>query len=111
MTVADLAQERQVTVEALVDTGATYVSLPASRARQLGIEPAERRTFVLTDGRRADYEVGFGTVSLDGRSAPTLIVLADEGSEPLVGAVILETLGLAADPVGKKLVRVPSFLL
>jgi predicted aspartyl protease len=82
MTIADLAQERQVTVEALVDTGATYVSLPASRARQLGIQPAERRTFVLA-----------------------------EGSEPLVAAVILETLGLAADPVGKKLVPVPSFLL
>jgi clan AA aspartic protease len=111
MTIGDLAQQRRVTVEALVDTGATYVTLPAPQLRRLGIEPTERRTFILADSRSAEYDVGFALVSLDSRNAPTLVVFGDEASEPLVGAVILETLGLAVDPIGKRLIPVPAYLL
>lgn len=111
MTIRDLAEERHVTVNALVDTGATYVTVPATQLRGLGIEPTDRRTFVLADGRTAECDVGFAMVSLDGRHAPTLVVFGDEASEPLIGAVILETLGLAVDPVGKRLISVPAYLL
>jgi clan AA aspartic protease len=109
--VGDLPGGPDLALEALVDTGATYVTIPASRLRELGVQPVERRSFILADGRQAEYEVGFAMVALDGRRAPTLVVFGDEGSEPLVGAVILETLGLAADPVGKRLIPVPGYLL
>lgn len=111
MSVQDMAGQHEIRVQALVDTGATYVSLPAPRLRDLGVQPAEQRTFVLADGRQAEYEVGFVMIGLDGRRAPTLVVFGQDGSEPLVGAVVLETLGFGVDPVGKRLVPVPSYLL
>ena len=111
VTLLDLTEQRRLTLDALVDTGATYVTVPASQLSALGIEPTERRTFVLADGRRAEYDIGFAMVSLDCRRAPTLVVFGDEGSAPLLGAVALESLGLAVDPVARRLIPVAGYLL
>jgi len=48
--IGDAAGERWETVEALVDTGATYTTVPAALLRRLGVTPHVRDTFVLAVG-------------------------------------------------------------
>jgi len=45
--IGDAAGERWERVEALVDTGATYTTVPAELLRRLGVTPHARDTFVL----------------------------------------------------------------
>ena len=46
--------QQSVDIEATVDTGAAYTTLPGRVLRELGIEPLTKRRFVLADGRRMD---------------------------------------------------------
>ena len=108
--VGDLAAQRFLDVEALVDTGATYTSLPANILSQLGIESRESRTFELADDRVVEYPVGYATIRLEGRELIVLVVFAPEGTGPLLGATTLETASLAVDPIHKRLVPVPALL-
>src|SRR2546426_7445032 len=48
--IGDAAGERWETVEALVDTGATYTTVPAELLRRLGVAPHARDAFVLASG-------------------------------------------------------------
>jgi aspartyl protease family protein len=98
-------------VEALVDTGATYTSVPRPLLDELGVVAHERALFVLADGRYVEREVGRAWVRVGDRAEITLVVFADAGSAPLLGAYALEGLRLAADPVGRRLVPVPGLLL
>ena len=91
-------------MDALVDTGATYLGAPRNVLADLGRRTTERREFVLADDGVAKYEVGMVSLNGDGRTIPALCVFGDEDSEPLLGAVALENFLLAADPVNKRLV-------
>ena len=102
--------QRWETVEALVDTGATYTVIPASILRALGIVPHDRRPFLLADDHQIELEVGHVWVRAEGRSAIVLTAFGANG-RALLGAVTLETLGLAVDPVRQRLVPVPGLLM
>lgn len=104
--VGPLDGSRYVAVEALVDTGSTYTSLPSSMLRLLGVAPLECRSFELADSHVVEADVGAVQVRVDGRSVPTLCVFAEEGTEPIMGAHALEGLMLAVDPVGLRLIPV-----
>jgi len=108
--IGDLQGQRRETVEALVDTGASFTVIPASVLRRLGISPSERWPFELAGGRRVDREIGEARVRAEGRTAPTLIVFGGETGEPLLGAHSLQGLLLAPDPVNHRLVPVPGLL-
>ena len=45
-------------IEATVDTGASFTTLPSSLLRELGIEPTGKRGFLVADGRRVEMEFG-----------------------------------------------------
>jgi clan AA aspartic protease len=99
-----------VDVEALVDTGATYTSVPEDTLDRLGIVKRETRTFELADDRVIEYPVGYATVRLEEREIIVLVVFAPEGTSPLLGATALETASLAVEPVHQRLVPVPALL-
>jgi predicted aspartyl protease len=69
------------------------------------------RAFTLADGRRVMREIAAVTVRLEGRALPTVCIIADDGQLTLLGAVTLETFGIAADPVNRRLVPAELFLL
>jgi clan AA aspartic protease len=98
-------------VEALVDTGASYSTLPASLLRRLGVIPHEQVLFLLADGRRLERYVGRTWVRIDGKAEITLVVFGDEGAEPLLGAYTLEGLRLGVDPLNRRLVPIAGYLM
>lgn len=109
--VGDPLGQRYETVEALVDTGATYAAFPAPLLQRLGVVPHARDIFVLADGRRVERDIGRTWIRVDGRTELTLVVFGEAGTQALLGAYALEGLRLAADPVGRRLTSVPGLLL
>ncbi len=107
----DPQAQRFRAVEALVDTGASYTTLPASLLRDLGVAPHGRRPFLLATGRTVTRDVGRTWVRIDGRVEMTIVVFADDDAPRLLGAVTLEEFGLGVDPVARKLIPVPGLLV
>ncbi len=99
------------TVEALVDTGATFTVLPAALLRELRVPVMRTISFRLADGRIIEREAGETLVRLLGQTLTTTVVFADEDTPPLLGAVTLETALLAVDPVQRRLVPTEAILM
>ena len=93
--------EKFITLEALVDTGATFAGLPASILRDLGIEPEKMVDIRLGDGYSIiDLEV-------EGKSGLVQVLFKEEGAPAVIGATALEVLGFSVDPVEKRLIPKP----
>ena len=108
--IGDPAGIRFDTLEALVDTAATYTWVPRDVLERLGFQPEEERPFLLADGRQVAYSIAWVRVRIDGRTQPTIAIFGNPGSEPLLGVFTLEGFGLAADPVNRRLIPVPGLL-
>lgn len=96
-------------IEATVDTGAAYTTLPARLLRELGVEPIGQRRFLLADGRRVYMDYGEARATVDGEGVTTLVVFGEDDAPALLGAYTLEGLALAVDPVEQRLV--PTHLI
>jgi len=108
--VGNIAGGSLTRIEALVDTGATYTWIPGDLLARLEVQPEEDWPFLLADGREARYPIGSLRLRFAGRTRATVVVFGEPGSEPLLGVVTLEELGLAADPVHRRLIPVPGLL-
>ena len=110
LQVASLGGQQFIGVEALVDTGSTYTSLPRDTLTALGVEQEEDRGFELANNQIVEYPVGQARIRLEGREFIALVVFAPEDTAPLLGMTTLETFGLGVDPVGQKLVPVTALM-
>jgi clan AA aspartic protease len=99
-----------MTLDLLVDTGAIYMLLPEQVVTALGLSAVEERPAELASGERVMYGIGAVWVGLGGREFPTVFVAGPAGCPPLLGAVTLETFGLAVDPVHQRLFPVIAHL-
>jgi len=109
--IGDPQGEHWETVEALVDTGASYTWAPRDILARLGVRPQFRREFLTADGRVIERDMAETRVRLDGEERTTLVVLGDEGSLSFLGAYTLEGFGLAPDPVNHRLIPVRGYAL
>jgi clan AA aspartic protease len=100
---------RSEDAELLVDTGATLLVVPADLAARLELSPTRQQPIVTAGGRRDSWPVAEVRLSLDGRAVTTPCFIAP-GGPPLLGAVALESLFLAVDPVSKRLIPVEGFV-
>lgn len=100
---------RVAEVELLVDTGATLLVVPRELADQLELAPVRSQRVVTGGGQREVWPVAEVRLSLDGQEVTTPCFIGPAGP-PLLGAVALESLFLAVDPVGKRLVPVEGFV-
>lgn len=101
---------RSEEITALADTGATLTVVPGSLLENLAIEKVRRVSLVLADGRQAARDVGDAIVAVNGDAAPCRIVFGQPGDAALLGLTVLEQLGLAVDPVQRRLIPT-DFLL
>lgn len=109
--IGDLRGERFEEVRPWVDTGAIYSQFQASLLESLGHGPNATRRFRLADGSVVERPVGDVIMRLHGEVRSTLCIFGEEGCELLLGAVALETFGLAADTANETLVPVVGMLL
>ena len=103
--------EARLILDLLVDTGATWSLIPPEAALVLGVEPFETRPVRTADGRRLDLPLTEVRFTIDDRSLTTPCLIGAPGGPALLGAVTIEALGLAPDPVQKILVPVTGLLL
>ena len=66
--VGNLFTDAGTSVEALVDTGATYSMIPGSVLDELGILPVESRTSRIADGSRVDMQTSWARFSAEGNA-------------------------------------------
>ncbi|HET9488721.1 MAG TPA: retroviral-like aspartic protease family protein [Methylomirabilota bacterium] len=90
-------------VELLVDTGATLVVLPRDLAGRLEVAVHRMQPIIVAGGTEATWPVGEIRIAIDGREVTTPCFIAPDGPA-LLGAVALESLFFAVDPVAKRLV-------
>ena len=109
--IGDRQRERWVEIDALVDTGASITSAPASVLHDLGVAPLMRHHFRFGQGDVRQMDVGQTWVRVEGREVITLVLFNDEGSMPLLGALALEGVFMGVDPVAQKLVPVEGLMM
>ena len=97
-------------VDVLVDSGATFTMLPRSLLENLGVRPRDKAPFELADGRSVELDVVETSVRIGDRVRTTLVIFADNGVQPLLGAYTLEAFLLAVDPVNHRLVPISGLL-
>ncbi|HWP36635.1 MAG TPA: hypothetical protein VNL18_03680 [Gemmatimonadales bacterium] len=97
-------------LEALVDSDATFTSVPRDSLRRLGVQADEQWPFVLADGREVTCDIAWIRIRVAGRLQPTIVVFGEPGTDPLLGVVTLEEFRLSVDPVNRRLVPVPALL-
>jgi predicted aspartyl protease len=97
-------------LDLLVDTDATYLTVPADVAGRLGLRVLRDQPIVTAGGRHEVWPVAEARLVLEGREAPTVCFIAPAGPS-LLGAVALESLSLGVDPVARRLVPVDGFVL
>jgi clan AA aspartic protease len=90
-------------VTVLVDTGATLTIIPRPLLEALGVEKTQSVSVIYADGRRGQRDVGEVVVAIDGDSTPCRVMFGEPGDAALLGLTVLEQLGLAVDPVQRRL--------
>ena len=93
-----------------VDTGALYSFVPEDRLEGIGIDPALSRDVILADGRRERLGEARMTVEGLGETLTCPLVFGPKGSLYLLGATALETFGVDADPVARRLKPVAAVI-
>lgn len=100
---------RTATLDLLVDTGATFLVVPRSLAEELELTPSRTKPVQTAGGRKDVWPVAEVRLAIDGQEVTTPCFIAP-GGPALLGAVALESLLLAADPVAKRLIAVEGFV-
>ena len=111
IAIGDQERQRWTTLDALVDTGASITSVPASVLRDLGVEPITRKRFRFAQGETRSMDVGQTWIRVEGEEVVTLVLFNQEGTPPLLGALALEALFVAVDPVAQKLVPAEGLMM
>src|SRR5436853_4660103 len=100
---------RSEDLDLLVDSGATFVVLPRPVADRLELRATRTVPFQTAGERTETWPVAEVRVTINGLEVTTPCVVTPEGPG-LLGAVALESLLLAVDPVEKRLVPVQGFI-
>jgi predicted aspartyl protease len=99
-----------VSMELLVDSGATYSVVPEPTLTALGIRPLSEQEFRLTNGEKISRKKGGAVFRLGERVGVADVIFGETGDQNLLGAFTLEALGLSLDPLRRELHELPMLL-
>lgn len=100
---------RSVEVETIVDTGATFLCLPAYFIEELGLHAGDRQRGQTANGFVARTLYGVAQITLFGRSVQMSVMETDDETPPLIGVLVLEALDLVVDPRRERLIPNPDY--
>lgn len=94
--------------DALVDSGAIDLCLPAELVEQMRLEPLGTAAVSTADGAQHEYRlVGMVECELGGRTCYVQAIELPRGAQPLLGAVPMEHMDWHISPLEKRLVPNP----
>jgi len=98
--------ERTEEIEAMVDTGAAFSWVHRERIERLGAQVLRGMGLRAIDGSIVERDTAAVWVASNGFTGPDTVVIAERNDNDMevIGVHTIEGLGLAADPVQKKLV-------
>lgn len=96
--------ERIETVDALVDTGASYSLFPRSMLERLGIAKRFVLPFEQADGSVIDRDVGLAMLVINDTQSSMRVIFGEDDAESLIGSNALQEFLLLVDPVAEELV-------
>lgn len=103
------SEVRSVEVDdALIDTGATMLSMPRRYIQQLGLDRIRTRRARTTNGV-ADFGVySLVQVTIQGRDCRVDVAEIADDCPVLIGQIPLESLDFVVDPIGQRLIGNPD---
>ena len=101
---------RELTLNGVVDTGASYTVIPERLLDDLGVEREGYMVFEIADGSRQELPLGWVEMELLGEAAKVYVVFGHDSGPVLLGAMALETFSLAADAKNRALIPAQSTL-
>ena len=99
------------TLEALVDTGATFTTIPSPILERLDIEVQRRVRLRLANGDVVEWALGEVRAEMDGEKSTILCIFGLPDTPPLIGAHTLEAFLLMVDPTEERLVPREALLM
>ncbi len=105
-----LAGKGKVVEKALIDTGATFTTIPQPIARRLGLKSIGKRQ-VKTAARSQTLNESFAHIEVNGKSTVSPLLISTTLDKILIGVITLEALGLSVDPTRGTLKETETLLL
>ncbi|GHT73722.1 hypothetical protein FACS1894124_2530 [Spirochaetia bacterium] len=98
---------RQITVTALIDTGASDLVINEATRAQLGLSITKRSSVTLADGSREEYQVTEPVeIHWKDRDTVSRALVLPNADEILLGALPLESMDLMVHPKSQEVVGV-----
>jgi len=99
---------KSIEVEAVIDTGATMLVLPQNLIEKLDLRKMREATVRYANNKTEVRSIyGVVTVEIKGRAGEFNVLAEAEGSQPLVGQIVLEQLDLVIDPSARTVMPNP----
>jgi len=94
--------------DALVDTGATGLSMPKRLILQLGLELLRQRRARTSAGVVTVQVYGTARLTIQGRECPTDVTELPDDCPVLIGQIPLEAMDFVVDPANRRLIGNPE---
>ena len=94
-----------------VDGASIHCIAPASVLMAAGIQPRWKMVYKMDNGTLNEVEYGFAIVSFLGNETVVHIIFGPEGTEPILGIMALENVGIGVEPSTNTLKRMPAVSL
>ena len=108
VTIRNLNTQDAFTLKFLIDTGATESMVPASELRKIGIKPATSRTYELANGQIQAFDIAVAEISFLDETIFGEILFGPDNTEPLLGAMALQSAGILVDLRNETLRKLPA---
>ncbi len=99
---------RTVEIEAVVDTGATYVCLGREDIEKLGLKYHDIVDIKTANGKASRRIFKGAEIELKGRSFVMEVMENDPGTPALIGYLLLEALDYVVDPKNQQIIPNPA---
>jgi len=94
---------KPITLNLVVDTGATFTVIPSQELENMGIKPRVKRRLRTADGRVVERDGATILAQIMDKSDEVPVVFGGKDDSPVIGITTLEILGFEVDPITGRL--------
>ncbi len=97
------APDRYWEADFLLDSGASVSVVPVDVLERLGVSPRRLGRSYLADESSIVRRVGLATFTVAGETEDASVMFGEEGTEPILGLTVLQSMGFLVDPLRERL--------